>query len=196
MPSDTAPSASRLFDDEAWQAVDDPTEVRRATLSDDGRYRYDLERWWGPVGRPARGVLWIMCNPSTADAERDDFTIRRCRVHSRRWGYDGLVAVNLYAYRATHPSELVTPDDPVGRRNTPTVMRWLRDERIEVVVAAWGGTWKQSGHPSGRHNMLRLARLAGRDLMCLGQTSHGDPLHPAARQRMAPKPVPYLGGRA
>ena len=49
---------------------------------------------------------FIMLNPSTADDEFDDATIRRCVGFAKRWGFHGLVVTNLFAYRATKPSDL------------------------------------------------------------------------------------------
>ena len=74
---------------------------KSATLSECGLYRYDLWRTWatGPH------VTFVMCNPSTADAEIDDPTIRRCIGFAQEWGFAGLVVVNLYAYRATEVSD-------------------------------------------------------------------------------------------
>lgn len=58
----------------------DPNPVRRYALID-GEYRYLLDRdWWYP-DHPKGGLerlTFVMLNPSTADGEVDDPTIRRC----------------------------------------------------------------------------------------------------------------------
>lgn len=81
-------------------------ETRLAILSRDGGWhRYLLARIWDPS--PAAALLvWIMLNPSTADHERDDPTVRRCAGFARRLGYGGIAVANLYSYRATDPREL------------------------------------------------------------------------------------------
>jgi hypothetical protein len=70
-----------------------------AVLSPDGVYRYRLDRVWGAGPR----VLFVMLNPSTADATQDDPTLRRCLGFARDWGYGSLTVANLYAYRARGP---------------------------------------------------------------------------------------------
>jgi len=156
-----------------------------ARLSADGRYRYTLDRRWGP--RPG-AVVWIMLNPSTADAGGDDPTIRRCVGFTRGFGYDALRVVNLFALRTTDPGVLRGAVDPVGPDND----RWLacvsRPAGRGPVVAAWG---------AHRLAAARAARLLGagvlprRGLTCLGQTAAGQPRHPlylpAGRQ---PRPWP------
>lgn len=77
--------------------------LRDAKLSADGLYRYRLGRTWCPS---ERGVVWVMLNPSTADAHFDDPTIRRCVGFARSWGMGWITVVNLYAFRATYPQEL------------------------------------------------------------------------------------------
>jgi hypothetical protein len=47
---------------------------KSATLSPDGVYRYTLERVWAPS---LPRVVWVMLNPSTADAEQDSPGIAR-----------------------------------------------------------------------------------------------------------------------
>lgn len=88
---------------------------KHATLSDCGKYRYWLERSWEETGKGF--VNWIMLNPSTADAEIDDQTIRKCIGFSKLWGYDGMHVVNLFAFRATDPESLYGCGCPVGLGN-------------------------------------------------------------------------------
>lgn len=143
---------------------------RRAAISDCGRYRYRLLRAWNTEQPRA---LFIMLNPSTADAEVDDATIRSCMRLARSWYYGGIEVVNLFAWRATNPRELYDAADPVGPEN---------DEHIEDALAhtdfalcAWGAQ-KIAEHRSSQVLDLIYGRRAL--LHCLGRTKSGAPRHP------------------
>ena len=58
--------------------------------------------------RWAEGPPLVVCmlNPSTADAEEDDPTIRRCVGFAKRDGFAALEVVNLFAFRATDPKAM------------------------------------------------------------------------------------------
>lgn len=71
---------------------------RGAEFSPCRRYRYVLWRTWDPA---AGSVNFIGLNPSTADEQVDDPTIRCCIGFARDWGYGGLVMTNLFAIPAT-----------------------------------------------------------------------------------------------
>ena len=88
-----------------------------ATFDQSGRYRYQLTRFWGSLSQPPHQVAFIMLNPSQANAEQDDPTIRACSQFAKRWGYNQLNIVNLFAYRATQPSMLTKANDPIGPDN-------------------------------------------------------------------------------
>jgi hypothetical protein len=75
--------------------------LREAEISEDGKYRYALMRMWDD--KPL--MMFCMLNPSTADATKDDPTIRRCIGFAKDRGYGGIYVVNLMAYRATDPAE-------------------------------------------------------------------------------------------
>ena len=152
------------------------SEFRSARVSPCGKYRYDLVRTWDETLPLA---LWIMLNPSTADAAQDDPTIRRCRAFSRREGAGGMVVVNLFAHRATKPDRLLAAEDPVGPRNEESIALWLAYPEVTIAVAAWG-QWRDAQRlPPRCPNVADLAREAGRELRCLGRTKeHGSPRHP------------------
>lgn len=161
---------------------------RAARLSSCGRYRYTLSRRWGMKGRP---LLWVMLNPSTADAEQDDATIRRVTRFSQNWGYPGLVVCNLFAWRATDPRELlrVAPnDDVVGPRND----YWLGRSAATCgcVVVAWGAYGAQ--HSARVGEVLHLLRK--RPLYCLGHTKNFQPAHPLRLPADTPL-TPFQAGR-
>jgi hypothetical protein len=140
-----------------------------ATISEDGRYRYVLSRDTRSVWS-ASAVTFVMLNPSTADADHDDPTIRRCIRFARDWHYSGLYVVNLYAYRATSPRDLWLADDPVGPENDRILTEFVM--RSELVVAAWG-----AHAPADR--VAELADLfRRRPIHALGLTKSGAPRHP------------------
>lgn len=164
--------------------LDAPGTVHRsAVVSPDGLYRYSLARWWD-TSLPHD--LWIMCNPSTADADLDDATIRRCIGFSKRLGSGGFVVVNAYAYRATKPTVMWAAAaaglDIVGPRND-----WWISERLATeagsVILAWGA------HPKPERCMAvsRLIDAAGRKAHCFGTTKDGRPRHPL----MLPNDAPF-----
>ncbi len=111
-----------------------------ATISKCGLYRYTLSRDLDDVDFDADHhggrVLWVMLNPSTADATENDATIRRCIAYSKAWGRDAMDVVNLYAYRSTLPNTLWLVDDPVGPDNDDHIERLA--ENSNLIVCAWG----------------------------------------------------------
>ena len=107
-----------------------------AIISSDGLYRYRLDREWDLFNRSK--VCFIMLNPSTADAESDDPTIRRCMGFAKYWGFGGLIVVNLYAFRATDPRRLkgLAVEAAIGPYNREYVDEALAD--CDRAIAAWG----------------------------------------------------------
>lgn len=160
-----------------------PVGDRAAVISDCGRYRYTLERRLGDG--PA--VLFLMLNPSTADADVDDNTIRRCIGFARRWGYGTLLVGNLYAYRATQPEELDTVDDPIGPENDRHL--WELVERADLIVAAWGSK-PARGRFKHRERAVLHGPLFERDVQALRITKDGHPGHPLYVPAVA-ELVPY-----
>lgn len=143
---------------------------RDAVISECGRYRYLLRRAWDHEKPRA---LFIMLNPSTADAEIDDPTIRSCVRLSKGFGYGSFEVVNLFGLRATDPAELAKADDPIGPRNA--IVGDAAINRCDIAICAWGA------HPmaeSRAHTFVTWVRGWKPAAYCLGTTKHGAPKHP------------------
>lgn len=158
-----------------------------AEISDCGRYRYTLTREW-LLGEGL--CLFIMLNPSTADAEVNDATIDKITKFAQRWGYQRLAVGNVYALRSTDPEKLKTERDPVGEgplkygggsRFTYDNMNdeWLRKlligpDRPMRVIGAWG----TKADPRRAATVCDLLAAHFGPFDCLGVNKGGSPKHP------------------
>lgn len=138
---------------------------KSAVFSECGKYRYQLSRVWDAE------LDMVMCcglNPSTANGEKDDPTIRTLTKALKKLGYGGFVMVNLYAYITPNPKELFNVADPMGEN----------EEHIKEIGAlidhhifAWGSF---KGIEYRSKQMERLFPNA----VCFGKSSTGAPWHP------------------
>ena len=152
-----------------------------AIISKCKKYRYWLER---DTGIPIKNAcVFIMLNPSTADAEVDDPTIRRCRGFAERFQCGKLVVVNLFPYRARKPADLYKAKDPVGIDNNEHLSRALTLPGIKLC--GWG-----ANDTRGRERWLKeMAHWQHANLCCLGKTKSGAPKHPLYLPALAPLEV-------
>ena len=143
-----------------------------AELSPDGLYRYTLTREWDD----GRCVAWLMFNPSTADADQDDATIRKCVGFSKFWGYGRLVVVNLFAIRSRDPKSVARVVDPIGPLND----YWIKEATSECreVVCAWGCSEHIPPKFAGRINHVTDLIPEHVPTVCLGRRNDGSPRHP------------------
>lgn len=175
-----------------------------AVLSGNGRYRNALWRQWA-WGHPAsprieEGKNWrggqygdplalvvIGLNPSTADAEVDDPTIRRCVAFAQREGFYRLEMINLFAHRATSPLELLALRDhmePVGPENKANVARAIY--RAGKIVCAWGAHGGHLGQDETMLGWVEDANFRKAPVLCFGRTKEGHPKHPLYLPKNAP----------
>ncbi|WP_107718508.1 MULTISPECIES: DUF1643 domain-containing protein [unclassified Novosphingobium] len=146
-----------------------------AIISPCGAYRYRLERRTG--GDQITAV--IMVNPSTADAEKDDATIRKLLGFGQRNGWGRVIVGNLFAYRATDVRELARTDDPVGPENDAH-LRWMIGQ-AKKVICAWSPVSKQPQIWRGLRwrAITNIAQPLGIPLYSIGQPAQcGHPKHP------------------
>jgi len=140
-----------------------------------GNYRYSLWRQWENTAH----LVFIMLNPSTADAQTNDATIRRCVGFAQSWGYGSLEVVNLFALRATQPQHLRDAVDPIGSACDHYLL--AAAAKAERIVVAWGN-WGCL-HQRDRSVLMLLAPHT--PLHCLGTNQTGQPCHPLYIRRTA-----------
>ena len=143
-----------------------------AVISPCQKYRYALWRVWD---ESLGFVNWVMLNPSTADADKDDATIRKVTAFTKAWGYGGLIVTNLFGWRETDSKLLKAI--PERRLIGPENNDWLETVArcCSNQIAAWG----QGGKLYDRQTQVRgLMKSWGRPLRALRLSKDGTPHHP------------------
>jgi hypothetical protein len=144
-----------------------------AHLSADGVYRYALWRdQRDSLDEPITG--FIMLNPSTADADVDDQTIRKCVRFAEIHGSRAIVVLNLFAFRARDPKDLEAAHrsgvDIIGPDNR--YFHRSYQPALSTIVAAWGA------HRLAAYGVDEMSHLWRQRFQCLGVTRDGAPRHP------------------
>jgi hypothetical protein len=143
-------------------------EVRsEAYLSDDRQFRFWLLRIWDD-SLPINCICGV--NPSTADEQENDPTIRKDIGFSTRQGFGGLLKVNLSAYRSTDPRP--ARSHYIGNENTAAHLKtFFKRFQAKQFVAAWG--------KNGRYFPFEAEAILAEfpDALCFGKNSDGTPRH-------------------
>lgn len=132
------------------------------------KYRYTLWRRWNFEGE-LRQVMFIGLNPSTADETKNDPTVRRCIRFAKDWGFDSLLMMNAFAFRATDPKVMKAQKKPVGPGNDKAFA--AQSSQVELIIAAWGTHCSEDRE-------LKICQTLNRPVHCLGKTKAGRPKHP------------------
>ncbi len=145
-----------------------------AVISACGFYRYHLRR---VLSAGSQLALWVMLNPSTADAHYDDMTIRRVKWFTHALGYDTADVVNLFAMRSTNPDELwkVPLAQAIGKHNDQHIIESA--QRADCIIAAWSAEPKAKQRAADVYKLIR-ENTVHRDIWCLGESKDGSPRHP------------------
>lgn len=163
--------------------------ARHATLSPGGVWRYTLERVWDPSAYVLPACL---LNPSFADAERDDNTVKVLMAYAHRLRFGGLRIVNPWALVSTDPSALKTAADPIGPENdyhiTETILTVARAARVgRMMLCGWG----DAGTGPRTDSIVQQLLSNGVRPVCIAVTKSGNPGHPL-RKRLPPEPFEWL----
>lgn len=153
-----------------------------AVMSADYKFRYELWRIWDAT-RPK--VLLIGLNPSKADANFDDHTIKRVRGFVEYWGYGGFYMGNLWSIRATDPFEMELVRDAWPRQqeyicNAENDMHLLNmADLCEKIVFCWGTSYTKPDRLVKVKSMFPLA-------WCIEVAKNGEPKHPLYLKKNLP----------
>ena len=155
---------------------------RGAILSSCKKHRLQLWREWNS-NLPK--VLFIMLNPSTADHEQDDPTLRRCMDFAKQWGYGGLYIGNLYSFRAADPRTLLKVSKFSHRDNYKHISTMA--QQCQLLVCAWGNypIIKKLGTP------LNILKQLNQKLHCIALSKTGTPKHPLYLKKSL-TPIPFV----
>lgn len=158
-----------------------PDMEGEAFFSADGKRRTILARRikgadWTPF------ALWIGMNPSTAEGDIDDPTVRREVAFTRdRLNLRAYIKTNVMDFRTTDPVGLRGVDYPCSPENHRAIRGYAKDAAI--IIAAWGSLPpRQRVHATAT---MAILREVGKPVVCLGLTKDGSPRHPL-----------YVGGDA
>lgn len=152
-------------------------KTSKAQFSECGLFRYSLEKVFD-ADYPK--LVWIMANPSKATEYQDDPTVRKCQRLALKWGYGGVVIVNLYAYRSTDPKILIRlAKDGVNvgadLANVFAITAAIRNNRN--IMVAWGSLLGELAEPPSKM-VEAIAKEHRRHLMALDINRDGNPKHP------------------
>ena len=134
-------------------------------------------------------VVFVMLNPSTADAFKPDPTVSKCVQFAALWGADVLEVVNLFSIRTPYPEDVrqLHADDRGGSvTNNAQIIAACERPNVQRVVVAWGNNGKLDDRDMEVRYLIRgyfsehsiARRLCA--LKLLGDP-RSTPIHPLAR---------------
>lgn len=143
-----------------------------AVISVCGKYRYSLIRTY--TSNPVEPfVLFIGLNPSIADSNIDDPTLRRCLGFMEDWNLKSLKMVNLFAFRATDPREMIAQTNPTGLSNDLMILHEIK--QAAKIVICWGN---KGSHLDRDKEVLEILKQYQDKVFSFGETKTGQPKHP------------------
>ncbi len=153
-----------------------PGVIGDAAFSECGRFRHWLSRDWrskSVADDREPYALFVGMNPSTAEANIDDPTVRKEMAITERLGFYRYIKTNVMDYRATSPKALLAAGvQPCSDLNRQTIRRLA--ERASTIILCHGRLHKKLR----RYGDAVLSDLRGYKLWCLGRNDDGSPKHP------------------
>ena len=153
---------------------------------------YDIEKWlYAPnfyseyryiLGtRGKKPLICIGINPSTAEPDNLDNTIKSVQRIADGNGFDSFIMFNVYAQRATKPDDMERQCNPVLHEENMAAFRYvLSISEKPAVWAAWGAIIEKRKYlPGCVQDMVAIGQELGASWYCAGAISKkGHPHHP------------------
>ena len=153
---------------------------------------YDIDKWlYAPnfyseyryiLGtRGKNPLICIGINPSTAEPDNLDNTLKSVERIAMGNGFDSFIMFNVYAQRATSPDDMEKVCNPELHRENLEAFRYvLSISEQPTVWAAWGAIIEKRKYLSDCvRDMLLVGEEYGAKWVCAGAiTKKGHPHHP------------------
>lgn len=144
-------------------------------ISDCGNYKYWLTKEWD---KDLPRVMYIILNPTTADSEIDNQTLKKCIGFAKGWGYGSVEVFNLFSYITKDLNILKNIIEENGEEAAigPENDEWIKIavEKADLIVLAWGN--KGEEFRDRTEKILNI--LKGKKVKCLGKTAKKQPRNP------------------
>lgn len=138
-----------------------------AIFSEDKKYRYVL---WRIMNSALPMVQYIGLNPSTANENTNDATIKKLIKITHNNGYGGFYMTNLFALVSRFPALLVNHPDPLKHNDLHLK---VISNKVGKVIFCWGD-FKQA-YSTGRADQV-MSMFP--DAYCIRRSTKGRPWHP------------------
>ncbi len=180
IPSVTTDKLELVTFDEALAAANTPSD------------NYNIEKWlYAPnfyseyryiLGtRGKNPLICIGINPSTAEPDNLDNTLKSVERIALGNGFDSFIMFNVYAQRATSPDDMERVCNTALHEENLKAFRYvLSISENPTVWAAWGAIIEKRNYlPSCVRDMLAAGEAYGARWVCAGAiTKKGHPHHP------------------
>lgn len=113
-------------------------------------------------------IMFIGLNPSTANADKDDPTIRRVKSFAQGFGFGGVYMLNLFPFVTAYPEFLVSKG--IDHDRNDEFLKALANQSKDIVFA-WGN------FKVAQYQAKRVAKMFP-NALCLGHNRNGSPKHP------------------
>jgi len=123
-------------------------------------------------------------NPSTAEPEKLDPTLKRISNFADKNGFDGWIMLNIYPQRATHTANIHSVfDNDLHEQNIFHIKKILQRKNL-TLFASWGVTiTKRAYFKKCLLDIVEISNLNNCKWVSLGESKNGHPYHLLTRAK-------------